>query len=105
MTQSSLLLHLLEEAIQGIEDGRIERLLDAQLAIYGLALAAQPVRTEADDMVSRVCEYCLDCLSHGERDREWGAASVLAEFRSGLRNFAASRVGVEPVGEILNYSA
>jgi hypothetical protein len=104
MTQASLLLSLLDVAIEAIEDGRIERLLDAQLAIYGLAQAAQPVRTEADDIVLRVCEYCLDCLCHGERDREWAAASVLSELRSGLRSFASSALEAEPVGELVDYS-
>jgi hypothetical protein len=105
MTQAELLLSLLDEAIAGIEDGRLERLLDAQLAIYGLAQAAQPVRTEADGMVLLLSEYCLDCLCQGERDREWAAASVLGELRIGLRCLASRGLGAEPIGELIHGSA
>ncbi|GEM_PF-1006565 len=93
MTQLNLLIQLLDQAIAGIESGQMEDLLEAQYAIYGVAQGAVPVRSGADEKVVMLCEYCLDCLSHGERTEEWAAVRVLTELRQGFS--AALSCGLE----------
>ena len=102
MTQLSLLIQLLDQAIAGIESGRGEDLLEAQYAIYGVAQGAVPVRSGADYKVVMLCEYCLDCLSYGEREREWAAARVLGELRRGFVEAVERRVEAREVEELVN---
>ena len=105
MTQLNLLIQLLDQAIAGIESGRVEGLLEAQYAIYGVAQGAVPVRSRADENVVRLCEYCLDCLSDGEREREWAAARVLAELRRGFVDAVEQKVEAREVEELVNLTA
>ncbi len=105
MTQLSLLIQLLDQAIAGIESGRVEDLLEAQYAIYGVAQGAVPVRSGADERVVVLCEYCLDCLSYGEREREWAAARVLGELRRGFVEAVERRVEAREVEELVNVTA
>ncbi len=105
MTEKALLLSLLDTAIAGIEDGRVEKLLEAQLAVYGLAQALQPVRGEADVVLLQLCEYCLDSISHGERDREWGAASVLGELRRSVMELQDQGKSGTRAPDLVNVSA
>ena len=102
MTQLNLLIQLLDQAIAGIENGRVEDLLDAQYAIYGVAQGAVPVRSSADEKVVMLCEYCLDCLSHGDREQEWAAARVLAELRRGFVDAVGRKVEAREVEELVN---
>ena len=105
MTQLNLLIQLLDQAIAGIESGRVEDMLEAQYAIYGVAQGAVPVRSGTDQKVVMLCEYCLDCLSHGEREREWAAARVLAELRRGFVDAVGRKVEAREVEELVNVTA
>lgn len=102
MTQLNLLIQLLDQAIAGIENGRVQDLLDAQYAIYGVAQGAVPVRSRADEKVVMLCEYCLECLSHGERDQERAAARVLGELRRGFVEAVSRKVEAREVEELVN---
>jgi hypothetical protein len=105
MKQLEMLVVLLDQAIAAIERGHIEDLLDAQFAIYGVAQGASPVRTEVDESVVRLCEYCLDCLSHGERQQEWAAVQVLSTLRKGMADLLSRGVQAAEVEELVDVSA
>lgn len=106
MKQLELMVMLLDQAILGIERGRVEDLLDAQFAVYGVAQGAAPVRTHVDEKIVLLCEYCLDCLSYGRREEEWAAAAVLSELRRGFAAALASGVVVaREVDELVDVSA
>ncbi len=105
MTQLNLLIQLLDQAIAGIESGQVEGLLEAQYAIFGVAQGAIPVRSPADEHVVMLCEYCLDCLSYGEREREWSAVRVLTEVRRGFVNAVERKVEAREVEELVNLTA
>ena len=105
MTQLNLLIQLLDQAITGIESGRVEGLLEAQYAIYGVAQGAIPVKSRADEHVVMLCEFCLDCLSYGEREREWAAVRVLTELRRGFANAVERKVEAREVEELVNLTA
>ncbi len=104
MTQLNLLIQLLDQAIAGIERGQVEDLLEAQYAIYGVAQGAVPVRSSADEKVVLLCEYCIDCLSHGERADERAAVPVLRELRQGFAEVAGRSVEAREVDELVDVS-
>lgn len=68
--------------------------MDAQFAIYGVAQGAAPVRTDVDEKIVMLCEYCLDCPCHGRCEEEWAAVAVLSELRRGFAAALASGVVV-----------
>lgn len=105
MKQLEMLVVLIDQAIAGIERGQVEDLLDAQFAIYGVAQGALPLRSEVDETVVRLCEYCLECLSHGDRQAEWAAVKVLATLRTGLVELMARGVPAAEVEELVDVSA
>lgn len=105
MKQLELLVQLLDQAIAGIERGRVEDLLEAQYAIYGLAQGAAPVRSSVDEKVVLLCEYCLDCLGSGRREEEWAAARVLVELRRGFVKVLADGVAAREVEELVDVTA
>ena len=105
MKQIELLVQLLDQAIAGIERGRVEDLLEAQYAIYGVAMGAVPVQSSVDQKVVLLCEYCLDCLSHGMREEEWAAVRVLAELRGGLVGVLGGGVEAREVDELVDVTA
>lgn len=102
MKQLELLVQLLDQAISGVESGKVEDLLEAQFAMYGVAMGAVPIRAHIDEKVVLLCEYCIDCLSHGERDQEWAAAAVMTELRKGLNQAIASGVLAQEVRELVD---
>ncbi len=105
MKQLELLVQLVDQALSGIENGRAEDLIEAQCAIYGVAMGALPPRSSADEKVLLLCEYCLDCLSHGERDRERAAAEVLRALRKGFERCLARGIAAEDVRPLVSVSA
>ena len=102
MKQVEMLAQLLDRAIDGIERGRVEDLLEAQYAIYGVAQAAWPIRTRTDQSVVLLCEYCLDCLCYGKREEEWAAFRVLTTMREGFRNAIHRGLGTRDVEDLVN---
>jgi len=105
MKQLEILIQLLDCGIQGIERGRVEDLLEAQYAVYGVAQGALPVRSDADERVVRLCDYCLECLSSGQRPDEWVAARVLAEMKRGMEAAMKRGVAAIEMKELVNVSA
>jgi hypothetical protein len=105
LKQLELLVQLIDHALTSIESGRLPDLLDAQCAVYGIAQGAIPPRSPADEKVLLLCEYCLDCLSHGERDRERDAAQVLRVLRSGFLACLARDIPAAEVRSLVSVSA
>src|SRR5436190_7530651 len=102
MKQVELLVQLLDQAIDGIERGTVEDLLEAQYAIYGLAQGACPIRSNADRSVALLCEYCLDCLCYGRREEEWAAVRVLTTMRDGFINAMHRGLEARDVEELVD---
>lgn len=105
MKQLQLLVQLIDQALTSIESGRIPDLLDAQCAVYGIAQGAIPPLSSADQKVLLLCEYCLDCLSHGERARERDAAQVLRVLRAGFVACLARDIPAAEVRPLVSVSA
>ncbi len=105
MKQLELMVTLLDAAIEGIERGRIEDLLDAQYAIYGVASGAAPAEGRVDLSVLLLADYCLERLTYGRRDEEWAAADVLKELRKGFQQALAQGPPCSDVQELIDVSA
>lgn len=105
MKQLELLVKLCDQALAGIDGGQVEDLLAAQVAVYGVAQGAIPVRTMADEKVLLACEYCLNELSQGEREGERAAASVIRELQRGFQAALKHGVALSEVKELVNVRA
>jgi hypothetical protein len=75
-------VELLEQAISCVERGWVEEVIEAQYAIYCVAMSAIPLRGDATQRIVRLCEQCLSCLSHGVREEERMAVRLMAGIGS-----------------------